>query len=111
MSSSTPTTPTVQSLGDLLSYQENAVVSRILLKNRGGTVTLFAFGKGEELSEHSTPHDALVLVTDGEVEVTISGQPYRVHAGESLHLPATQPHALKAISDFKMVLVMLKSKM
>lgn len=102
------TAPAVRALDAMLSYQESAVVSRILLKNRGGSVTLFAFGAGEELSEHTTPFDALVIVTDGEAAITISGERYAVRAGETITMPANQPHAVHAVTDFKMLLVMLK---
>ena len=103
-----PITPAVHVLADMLSYQESAVVSRILLKNRGGSVTLFAFGEGEELSEHTTPFDALVIAIDGEAAITVAGETYTVRAGDTITMPATQPHALRALSDFKMLLIMLK---
>jgi quercetin dioxygenase-like cupin family protein len=99
----------VRSLQSLLQYQESAVVSRVLLKNSGGTVTLFAFSQGEGLSEHSTPYDALVIGVDGEAEIQISGQSFRLQAGETLTMPASRPHAVHATSDFKMLLVMLRA--
>ena len=99
----------VKNLQSLLRYQESAVVSRVLLKNPGGTVTLFAFSQGEGLSEHTTPYDALVIGVDGEAEIQIAGQPYRLRAGETLTMPASRPHAIHATSDFKMLLVMLKA--
>ena len=103
-----PSPPAARHLVEMLSYQESAVVSRILLKNRGGSVTLFAFGEGEELSEHTTPFDALVIVIDGEAAITIAGERHAVRAGEAITLPASQPHSVHAVSDFKMLLVMLK---
>jgi quercetin dioxygenase-like cupin family protein len=99
----------VSRLVDLVSYQAGAVVSRIVLKRDVGNVTLFAFDVGQELSEHTTPYDALVQVTDGEAAITVAGQPYRVGTGEIILMPAHQPHALKAVSRFKMLLTMIRS--
>jgi len=96
-------------LVDLVAYQDGSVVSRVLLKQKGGNVTLFAFDAGQELSEHTAPFDALVNVLEGEVEVTISGTPLRLGRGEAVVMPAHQPHALKAISRFKMMLTMIRS--
>lgn len=93
---------------DLLDYQEGAVVSRTLLKKGAGTLTLFAFAAGEGLSEHTTPHDAMVHVLDGTVQITIGGTAHRVNAGEGLLLPADVPHALSAVTPFKMLLVMIR---
>lgn len=101
--------PAVKNLKSALQYQEGAVVSRVLLKNPGGTVTLFAFGKGEGLSEHATPFDALVICVEGDAEILISGQKYIVQEGQTITLPANQPHAIRATRDFKMLLVMLKA--
>jgi quercetin dioxygenase-like cupin family protein len=95
-------------LAGLLEYQSGSVVSRTLVKKATGTLTLFAFDEGEGLSEHSTPHDAVVQVLDGTVEVTIGGTPHRVRAGEGLLLPASIPHALKAVTPFKMLLTMIR---
>jgi quercetin dioxygenase-like cupin family protein len=94
---------------DLVSYQDGAVVSRIILKRETGNVTLFAFDAGQELSEHTTPYDALVQVVDGEAAITIAGQPHRLRAGDVIIMPANQPHALKAVSRFKMLLTMIRS--
>ena len=99
----------VVNLADLVDYQEGSVVSRTLIKKDTGTATLFAFDKGQELSEHTTPFDALVYVPDGEVEITISGEPFNVKAGEMIIMPADEPHALKAVKAFKMLLVMIRS--
>lgn len=96
-------------LNGLLDYQSGAVVSRTVIKKAVGTVTLFAFDQSEGLSEHTAPFDALVQVTDGEAEITIAGQTYRVAAGQFIIMPANQPHALKAVTRFKMMLVMIKS--
>lgn len=99
----------VVNLADLVDYQEGSVVSRTLIKKDTGTATLFAFDKGQELSEHTTPFDALVYVPDGEVEITISGKPFNVKVGEMIIMPADEPHALKAVKAFKMLLVMIRS--
>lgn len=99
----------VSRMVDLVSYQAGAIVSRIVLKRDAGSVTLFAFDAGQELSEHTTPYDALVQVMDGEAAITVAGRPYRVAAGETILMPARQPHALKAVSRFKMLLTMIRS--
>lgn len=85
------------------------MVSKEVFKNTSGTVTLFAFAEGQGLSEHKTPYDALVYIVDGEAEITISGTPKTVKAGEMIHMPAGEPHALKAIKQFKMLLTMMKA--
>jgi quercetin dioxygenase-like cupin family protein len=94
---------------ELVGYQEGAVVSRTLINQKTGTVTLFAFDAGQELSEHTAPYDALVQVLDGETEITISGQPYHLKAGDLSIMPANQPHAVKALTKFKMMLTMIRS--
>ena len=93
---------------DLVAYQDGAVVSREIMNRKAGTVTLFAFDEGQGLSEH-TPFDAMVYLLDGEAEITISGKPLRLKRGEMVIMPANQPHALKAINRFKMMLIMLKA--
>jgi quercetin dioxygenase-like cupin family protein len=99
----------VDTLVDVVKYQEGSVVSRTLIKKKTGTVTLFAFDEGQGLSEHSAPFDALVCVLDGEVEIMISGKPFILKQGEMIIMPANKPHALKAIRKFKMMLTMIKS--
>jgi quercetin dioxygenase-like cupin family protein len=99
----------VKRLVDLLQYQPGSIVSRVLLKNQGGTVTMFAFDAGEGLSEHTAPFDALVLVTDGEADIDVAGRSFTVGQAESIVLPANQPHAVKAVSRFKMLLTMLRA--
>ncbi|MEK6283446.1 MAG: cupin domain-containing protein [Acidobacteriota bacterium] len=99
----------VKPLSELLQYQEGSIVSRVLLKNKGGTVTLFAFDQGEGLSEHTAPFEALVYVVDGEAEVAIAGEAYDVRTGETITLPANIPHAVKAATRFKMMLTMLRA--
>ncbi len=99
----------VTELVGLVDYQEGSVVSRTIVTRETGTVTLFAFDKGQGLSEHTTPYDALIHVLDGEVEVTISGNSSSVKTGEIIIMPANEPHALKAVDRFKMLLIMIKS--
>lgn len=94
----------------LLDYQDGAVVSREIIKKDTGTVTLFAFDKGQGLSEHTAPFDALVYIVDGAAEITVSGKPHKVKKGEMIILPANKPHALKATKKFKMLLVMIKAQ-
>ncbi|TYO97468.1 cupin domain [Geothermobacter ehrlichii] len=109
MSDSTDLLGRTLELNQLLDYQQGAVVSRTIIKKETGTVTLFAFDEGEGLSEHTAPFDALVQVTDGEALITISGSEHRVAAGQFIIMPADEPHALKAVTRFKMLLVMIKS--
>lgn len=96
-------------LSSLVSYQPDSVISRELVKKPTGTVTLFAFDKGQGLSEHTTPFDALVFVFDGTAEITISGAKHEVKAGEIILMPAGVPHALSALIPFKMMLTMIRS--
>ena len=96
-------------LAKLIEYQAGAVVSRTLVDKEAGTVTLFAFDAGQGLREHTTPFDALVQVLDGEVEVKISGKPFLLGKGDVIVMPANEPHALKAITHFKMLLTMVKT--
>lgn len=95
-------------LAGLVDYQEGSVVSRVLLRNPGGTVTVFAFAQGEGLTEHATPHDALVHVLEGSVRIVLGGESHTVRTGELLHLPASVPHALEGGEPFKMLLTILK---
>lgn len=95
-------------LEELVAYQPGAIVSRIVLKRDGGSVTVFAFDGGQSLSEHTVPHTALVQILDGEAEITIGGTVTRPRAGETVELPANIPHAVAAPTRFKMVLTMLK---
>ena len=94
---------------DLVDYQDGAIVSRTILDKKTGTVTLFAFDEGQGLSEHTTPFDALVHILDGEAEIVISDKKFYPTAGEMLIMPANQPHALKAVKSFKMMLTMIQS--
>jgi quercetin dioxygenase-like cupin family protein len=94
---------------ELASYQEGSVVSRILIRRSTGNVTLFAFDESQELSEHTAPFDALVHVLEGDAEIVIAGKPFQLGAGEVILMPANRPHALRAISRFKMLLIMIRS--
>jgi len=94
---------------DLVNYQEGAVVSRALIHRDTGTVTLFAFDEGQGLSEHRAPYDALAHLLEGEAEIVVSGKPLPTKAGEAVLMPANQPHSLKAVTKFKMLLTMIRS--
>lgn len=98
----------VVKVADLVSYQTAAVVSRVVVKQPAGNVTVFAFDEGQGLSEHTSPFDALVQVLEGEVEIMISGRTHRLLGGEMILMPAGQPHALKALTRFKMILTMIR---
>lgn len=93
----------------MLQYQDGSIVSHVLLKNNGGTITLFAFDVGEGLSEHTAPFDALVLVTDGEADIEVAGESFKVGQGETIVLPANRPHAVRAATKFKMLLIMIRA--
>jgi quercetin dioxygenase-like cupin family protein len=93
----------------LVNYQEGSIVSREIVRKATGTVTIFAFDQGQSLSEHTAPFDALVQVLEGEVEITIAGNPHRLQGGEMILMPAQQPHALKALQRYKMILTMIRS--
>lgn len=99
----------VVNLSTALEYQVQSVISRVLLKNAGGTITLFAFDQGEGLSEHKTPYDAFVTVVDGSARIRIADRDHSLEVGDSLLLPANIPHAVDAVTKFKMLLVMIKA--
>ena len=99
----------VASMADLVEYQAGSVVSRTMIDKTAGTLTLFAFDAGQGLSEHTAPYDALVYLLDGRAEVIISGKTLQLKPGEMVIMPANEPHALKAVRRFKMLLVMIKS--
>lgn len=101
--------PEIMQLSSLVEYQAGSVVSRTLIKKEKGTITLFAFDEGEALSEHTAPFDAFVYIVDGEANITIDDESYKVAAGKALILPANQPHSVKAAKRFKMILVMIRS--
>lgn len=99
----------VTKLVDLADYQKGSIVSRTILDKKTGTVTFFAFDEKQGLSEHTAPYDALVQILDGEAEIVISGKPFHLKEGEMIIMPANQPHALKAVKKFKMILIMIRS--
>ena len=99
----------VTKTADYVNYQDGAVVSREIVKKSSGGVTLFAFDEGQGLSEHTAPFDALVQVLEGETEIMVAGHTHRVLGGEMIMMPANQPHALKAITRFKMMLTLIKN--
>ena len=96
-------------LESLVSYQKNSVVSKQLLNKKTGTLTLFAFDKGEGLSEHTAPYDASVMILDGKAAIMIGGKPHTLKKGEMIIMPAGIPHSLKAVERFKMLLIMVRS--
>ncbi|MCL4468617.1 MAG: cupin domain-containing protein [Deltaproteobacteria bacterium] len=96
-------------LAGLANYQEGSVVSRTIIDKKSGTVTFFAFDKGQKLSEHTAPFDALVCMLEGNADISISGKPISAKAGDMIIMPANQPHALSATERFKMLLIMIRS--
>ncbi|MCE9594374.1 MAG: cupin domain-containing protein [Planctomycetes bacterium] len=104
-----PGSPQLLRLAEFAAYQDGSIVSRQLLKKDVGNVTLFAFAAGQGLSEHTAPFDALVHVIDGEAKVVIAGQPFRLSAGDAIVMPANRPHALEAVTPFRMLLTMIRS--
>ncbi|MDH2902143.1 MAG: cupin domain-containing protein [archaeon] len=97
-------------IAELLSYQDGAIVSKTLNNTNCGTITLFAFDQGQGLSEHTSPFNAFVQILDGNAEITVSGRRFRANEGQIVILPANQPHALNALSKFKMLLIMIRSE-
>jgi quercetin dioxygenase-like cupin family protein len=96
-------------LGELVDYQPDAVISRVVFRNPGGTLTVFAFDEGQGLTEHSNPNDATLLLLEGTLKVLIGAESHALHPGECLHLPATIPHTLVPGVRFKMLLTLLKT--
>jgi len=99
----------VFSLAEMVNYQEGSVVSRQITKAEAGNVTLFAFDQDQGLSEHTAPFDALVHVLEGDALITISGKPFDLKTGDAIIMPANEPHALKAVKKFKMLLTMIRA--
>jgi quercetin dioxygenase-like cupin family protein len=93
---------------DSINYQDGSIVSRQIVKKPNGNITLFAFDKGESLTEHTSPFEAVVYMVDGEMEIRIGGNPHQVKAGEFLIMPPDVPHGLKATVKSKMLLTMIK---
>ena len=98
----------VGTLNSLVDYQDGSVVSKEIIKKDTGSVSLFAFDKGQGLSEHTAPFDALVYIFDGQAEISIAGKQHFLKTGQTMIMPANQPHSLKAVDRFKMLLVMIK---
>lgn len=96
-------------LKELTAYQSGAIVSRTIVDEDVGTVTVFAFDEGQGLSEHTAPYDAMVIVVEGEVDIKISGESFVLREGEMIIMPASKPHALKAVTKFKMILIMIRA--
>jgi len=103
-----PETIKHERLIDAVNYQDGSIVSKQIIKKPNGNITLFAFGKDESLTEHTSPFEAVVYVIDGEMEITIGGNPHNIKAGEYLIMPANVPHGLRAIANSKMLLTMIK---
>ncbi|HSL45781.1 MAG TPA: cupin domain-containing protein [Anaerolineales bacterium] len=99
----------ILNLAELVNYQDGSVVSRQITKADAGNVTLFAFDKDQELSEHTAPFDALAHILDGSAEIKISGKPYNLESGDAIIMPANEPHALRALTPFKMLLTMIRN--
>ncbi|MFX1304423.1 MAG: cupin domain-containing protein [Promethearchaeota archaeon] len=99
----------ILNLESMIAFQEGSVISRALINKDVGTVTLFSFDKGEGLSEHTAPFDALVYIFNGKAEIIISSETFILEQGQMIIMPANEPHALKAIEKFKMMLIMIKS--
>jgi quercetin dioxygenase-like cupin family protein len=100
---------TISNLEGMVAYQDGSIVSREIIKKPTGTVTIFAFDRDQGLSEHTAPFDALVYIVEGEVEIAIAGEPHRLKTGDTIVMPGGKPHALKALTRFKMLLVMIRS--
>jgi len=96
-------------LAGLIEYQPGSVVSRTIIKKETGTVTIFAFDKGEGLSEHTAPFEAMVCGVEGEAQITLSGSPHVIKGGDMIIFPVGEPHSVLAVSQFKMMLIMIKS--
>jgi len=94
---------------DLIEYQDGAVVSKTLIDKKEGTVTLFSLDKGQGISEHLTPYDAMVQVLDGKAVITISGVDHEIEKDGMIIMPANEPHALRAVEGFKMLLTMVRA--
>ena len=99
----------VNELDALVNYQQDSIVSRTIIDKKTGTLTLFAFWKGQALSEHTAPFDALVYLLDGKANVTIAGKSYSIKEGEMIIMPANESHALNAVTNFKMLLIMIRN--
>lgn len=101
--------PNVEKLINLVDYQKGTIVSKTIIDKKAGTVTIFAFDKNQSLSEHTAPFDALIIVVEGEVKVTISGKSFKLKKDDVIIMPANEPHAVNALTQMKMLLVMIHS--
>ncbi|MDD1706969.1 MAG: cupin domain-containing protein [Methanoregulaceae archaeon] len=99
---------TVLVLKDLIAYQEGSIASRMIINEKAGSITIFSFDEDEGLSEHSAPYDAVVTILDGKAEITLGGTPFHLEEGETIIMPANIPHALSAVTKFKMMLTMIR---
>lgn len=106
---STASKSQVLNLVEMVNYQDGAVVSRQVIKEEAGNITLFAFDQEQGLSEHTAPYDALAHILEGEAQITISGKPFHLRAGDAIIMPANEPHALKATQKFKLLLTMIRA--
>jgi quercetin dioxygenase-like cupin family protein len=97
-------------VANMIEYQAGSIVSKTIFDKSSGSITLFAFDKGQKLSEHTAPFDAFVYIIDGNATISISGQPISIKQGETIIMPADKPHAVATIENFKMLLVMMKSQ-
>jgi len=98
----------IMELENITDYQDGAIVSKMVIAKKTGTVTHFSFAKGEGLSEHTAPFDAMVYIVDGSAKIVISGEEFLLNRGETIIMPANEPHALYAVENFKMILIMIK---
>ncbi len=103
-----PAKPLIETINKTVAYQKDTIVSREIIRQKNGTVTVFAFDQGQGLSEHTAPFDALVQVLEGAVEIRIDGKPYKLKDGQMIVMPEDHPHALKALTKFKMMLTMVR---
>jgi len=98
----------IYSLSKIVNYQNDAIVSKTIIDNKSGSLTLFAFDKGQSLSEHTSPFDAIVNIFEGEAKIIISGESYRLKKGNMIIMPKNKPHSVKAEEQFKMLLIMIR---
>ena len=110
MTDSKPVLSEIREMKKLVAYQNDAIVSKTIIETGAGTVTAFAFDRGQGLSEHTAAYDAMVIVIEGNVDIRISGVAFQLKEGQTIILPANKPHAVKALTKFKMLLVMIRAK-
>ena len=110
MTDSKPVLSEIREMKKLVAYQNDAIVSKTIIETGAGTVTAFAFDRGQGLSEHTAAYDAMVIVIEGNVDIRISGVAFQLKEGQTIILPANKPHAVKALTKFKMLLVMIRTK-